>query len=167
MLYFLIGFMGSGKSYLCKQLSKELSIPCADMDKDIEKSEGMSINKIFAEHGEAYFREKERDYLRNLNSADTLIISTGGGAPCFFDNMQRMNEKGITIYLNRSKEVVISQLMKGIHKRPLLKGKSQKEVEEFYDFKMSERSPFYEQAKIHVGDLNYIEIAQMLKSGWL
>jgi shikimate kinase len=167
MLYFLIGFMGSGKSYAGRKLAEVLEIPCIDMDKEIEANENSSIQEIFEQHGETYFRKLEKDFLEKLDPKEDLIISTGGGAPCFFDNMEVMNKKGITIYLNRSKEVVMKQLLKGIDKRPLLKGKSQEEIWEYYDHKLQERLPFYNQAQLHAKDLNYIEIGQMMKSGWL
>ena len=159
--------MGSGKSYAGRKLAEVLEIPYIDMDHHIEAIENLSIQEIFDTKGESYFRNLEREFLKNLNPNDDLIISTGGGAPCFFDNMEIMNKKGITVYLNRSKEVVMSQLIKGIDKRPLLKGKSEEEIWEFYDHKLQERQPFYDQAQIHVGDLNYTEISQMMKSGWL
>lgn len=167
MLYFLIGFMGSGKSFAGRKLAEVLEIPCIDMDKHIETTENKSIQEIFEQKGEPYFRKLERDFLKTLDPKDNLIISTGGGVPCFFDNMKVMNEKGITIYLNRSKEVVMRQLLKGIDKRPLLKGKSEEEIWDFYDKKLQERLPFYNQAQFHAKDLNYLEISQMLKSGWL
>ena len=167
MLYFLIGFMGSGKSYMGKNLSKVLEIPCIDMDTQIEKNEGMSIKDIFEKKGEAYFRNLEHQFLLELDSNDNKIISTGGGVPCFFDNIKIMNQKGLTIYLNRSKDVVMRQLMKGAHKRPLLKNKTEAEISDFYNQKLAEREPFYKQAKIHTGNMTYLEIAQMIKSGWL
>lgn len=167
MLYFLIGFMGSGKSFAGRNLAEMLNIPCVDMDKHIEAEEERTIKEIFEAEGEVYFRELERKFLTELHPSEEMIISTGGGAPCFFDNMDIMNQKGLTIYLNRSKEVVMSQLLKGIDKRPLLQGKTPEEIWEFYDSKLSERKPFYEKATIHAGDLGYREIAQMIKSGWL
>lgn len=167
MLYFLVGFMGSGKSYMGRRLAKQLDIPWVDMDKEIERAERRTINEIFEKDGEDYFRKLERDYLLQLDPNQNLIIATGGGAPCFYDNMKVMNEKGKTLYLNRKKEVVIAQLMKGLHRRPLLKGKSQDQVMEYYDTVMEERRPYYEQATILVEELNYLDIAQMITSGWL
>lgn len=167
MLYFLIGFMGSGKSYMGKNLSQVLNIPCIDMDNFIENKEGKTIREIFEQHGEDYFRNLEKDFLAELNPEDNLIISTGGGTPCFFDNMEIMNQKGVTIYLNRSKEVVMRQLIRGAHKRPLLKDKTPEEIWTFYDSKIAERKQYYDQAKIHAGDMTYQDVAQLLKSGWL
>ncbi|MCO5234177.1 MAG: shikimate kinase [Chitinophagales bacterium] len=164
MLYFLIGFMGSGKSYTGRNLSELMGIPCIDMDKFIEEQENRSIAEIFEKSGETYFRNLERTFLENLNPKDHLIISTGGGAPCFNDNMDLMNQKGTTIYLNRSKETVMKQLLKGIEKRPLLRGKTEEEIWTFYDNKLSERKQFYEKANIHAADMGYVEISQILKS---
>ena len=163
MLVFLIGFMGSGKSFAGRHLGEVLKIPCTDMDKHIEEQEKRTVREIFEQSGENYFRELEHQFLENLDTDQRLIISTGGGAPCFYDNMQIMNRKGLTIYLNRSKPVVMAQLMKGIEKRPLLQDKTEEEIWDFYDKKLSERKVFYEQAQIHAGDMNYLELADIIR----
>jgi shikimate kinase len=163
MIIFLVGFMGCGKSYTGRTLSGLLDIPFIDMDKAIEEQEGKTVKEIFETEGEAYFREQERIFLEQLDTNQNLIIATGGGAPCFFDNMQLMNEKGWTFWLNRSKDVTLSQLLKGIKKRPLLQGKSPDEVESFYTEKLAERTPFYEKATFHVGDASAEDIADMIK----
>ena len=164
MLVFLIGFMGCGKSYTARNLSVMLEMPHIDMDKAIEEAEGMTIKEIFAEKGEPYFREAERKFLQNMDADANLIIATGGGAACFFDNIKTMNEKGLTIYLNRSKSIAMAQLLKGIEKRPLLQGMTEEQIADFYDTKLAERSPFYEQAKYHAGDADVEEIADYIKS---
>jgi shikimate kinase len=163
MNIFLIGFMGSGKSYTARNLSSILNIPFIDMDKAIEEKEGKSISEIFAEKGEDYFRMLENDFLRNLPQEGNLIISTGGGTPCYFENMEIMNQKGLTIYLNRTKDKCLEQLLKGIDKRPLLKGKSPVEVSVFYDQKLAERKPWYEKARWMVGNAEAEEIAEWIK----
>jgi shikimate kinase len=163
MIIFLIGFMGSGKSYTARNLSSIMNIPFVDMDKAIEEMEGKSIADIFSEKGEDYFRLQENAFLKNLPEKGDLIVATGGGTPCFFDNMDIMNQKGLTIYLNRTKEKCLEQVLKGIDKRPLLKGKSIEEVSAFYDQKMEERKPWYEKARWMVGNAEATEIAQWLK----
>jgi shikimate kinase len=163
MIIFLIGFMGSGKSYTARNLSSIMNIPYVDMDKAIEEMEGKSIADIFSEKGEDYFRLQENAFLKNLPEKGDLIVATGGGTPCFFDNMDIMNQKGLTIYLNRTKEKCLEQVLKGIDKRPLLKGKSIEEVSAFYDQKMEERKPWYEKARWMVGNAEATEIAQWLK----
>ncbi|HRB93362.1 MAG TPA: shikimate kinase, partial [Chitinophagales bacterium] len=92
--------------------------------------------------------------------------STGGGVPCFYNNMDLMNEKGLTIYLNRSKLLTIPRLIKGKHKRPLIADLTEQELEQFYDERLSVRKLFYEQAQLHVGDADLDEIVELIKSKW-
>ena len=163
MLIFLIGFMGCCKSYVGRNLAPMLGFDYVDVDKFIEEKEGMSIKEIFEQKGEDYFRKLEQQYLQELDTDQNLVVSTGGGAPCFFDNMDVMNEKGLTIYLNRNKEKVIWRLLKGQHKRQLIAGLSEDELKVFYDERLESRKPFYEKAKLHVGDADVPEILDILK----
>ncbi|MBX7225514.1 MAG: shikimate kinase [Chitinophagales bacterium] len=162
MLIFLVGFMGCGKSYTGKSLAQMLDYSFVDMDKYIEEQEKMSIPEIFERHGEMYFRALEKKYIEEVAENQRLVIATGGGAPCFFNNMDIMNSKGITIYLNRNKERALQQLLKGKHKRPLLKGMTDEEVSTFYDMKLAERSRYYEQAKIKAGDMYAEDLVKLL-----
>jgi len=163
MLIFLVGFMGCGKSYTGRTIAPILDFDYVDMDKIIEAQEGTSIRDIFAEKGEDYFRQLEHQYLLNLDKKQNLVVSTGGGVPCFFNNMEIMNEKGITIYLNRSKDVVIPRLKKGMHKRPLIQDMNDEELTAFYDAKLAERATFYEQAQIFAGNANAEDIIKMIR----
>ena len=162
MLIFLVGFMGCGKSYTGRKLAPLLGFDYVDMDRVIEAQESMSIKEIFEQKGETYFRNLEHQYLLDLDTKQNLVISTGGGVPCFFNNMEIMNEKGITIYLNRSKSVVIPRLLQGAHKRPLIQNMDEETLNTFYVTKLAERAPFYEQAQLHVGDANVEEILKLL-----
>ena len=162
MIIFLIGFMGSGKSYVARQLTELIDFPSVDMDKAIEAQEGKSVKEIFAQNGESYFRKLEHQFIEAIDPKDDLIVATGGGAPCFYDNMRLMNEKGLTIYLNRSKEKCLEQLLKGIEKRPLLQGMSKDQVSDFYDNKLAERQSYYQQAKWQIGDLEAEELANKI-----
>jgi shikimate kinase len=154
--------MGCGKSYTGKTIAPVLGFEFVDMDNAIEEKEGMSIKDIFAQKGENYFRNLEHQYLLDLDKNQNLVVSTGGGAPCFSNNMNIMNEKGITVYLNRSKDIVIPRLKKGMHKRPLIQDMSEKELIAFYDSKLAERSPFYEKAKFFVGNAEAEDIVKMI-----
>ena len=164
MLIFLIGFMGCGKSYVARNLAPILEIDYVDLDKHIEEKEQLTVKEIFEQKGENYFRVKEKEFIEQLDPTENLIVSTGGGAPCFFNNMQLMNEKGLTIYLNRNKEKTIWRLLKGQYKRPLIANLSAEELEKFYDEKLSSRKQYYEQAKLHVGDADVEEIAEMIRT---
>lgn len=145
---FLIGFMGSGKTTVGKQLASLLQYDFIDLDEVIEKNEHSTISGLFDEKGEAYFRDKESYYLKSLESSINRIISTGGGAPCFFDNMQWMNAHGTTVYLRASPKLLADRLRNERDHRPLLKGKSDEEVIRFIEHKLEEREKFYLSAKV-------------------
>ncbi|MBK9328305.1 MAG: shikimate kinase [Sphingobacteriales bacterium] len=162
MLVFLIGFMGCGKSYVGRNLAPLMGFDYLDIDKHIEEMEGLTVKEILEQKGEAYFRQREREIILALDSSENRIVSTGGGAPCFFDNMDLMNEKGLTIYLNRTKKLVVYRLLKGQHKRPLLTGLSTEELEKFYDERLEIRKSYYEKAKIFAGDAGVEEIREMI-----
>jgi shikimate kinase len=163
MIIFLVGFMGCGKSYVGRNLAPLLDFDYVDIDKYIEEKEALTISEIFEQKGEAYFREQENKFIKDLNTDTNLVVSTGGGAPCFNNNMQLMNEKGLTVYLNRSKALVIPRLLKGQYKRPLIAKLTQEELEQFYDERLESRKAFYEQANLHVGDANVEEIFEIVK----
>lgn len=155
--------MGCGKSYIGRTIAPILGYDNIDMDKAIEANMQLSISEIFEQKGEAYFRQLEHEYIESLNIDYNLIISTGGGAPCFNNNMELMNSKGITIYINRSKEKILEQLKKGMYKRPLLQGLTEAELSDFYDKKLAERIDFYNQAQIFTGDAPVESIATYLQ----
>ncbi len=148
--YFLIGMPASGKSTIGKYLSREIGVKFIDLDKTIVEEEGTSIPEIFKNKGEAYFRELERKMLlKQISSNKDYILATGGGAPCFFNNMELMNNAGITIFLSVSLDSLYKKLLKkGTHKRPLLKDLNQSELYAELEKKLEERTLFYSQAKI-------------------
>lgn len=140
--------MGSGKTYWAQRLSEALLMEWIDLDAQIEKTVEMSVKDIFETYGELYFREKERDTLRQLGSlSENLIVATGGGTPCFFHNMQWMNENGITFWLNVSIDTLYKRLKTEIEQRPLLHKLNKEELKQFLTAKNEERKPFYQQAK--------------------
>lgn len=152
-LIFLIGFMASGKTYLGKKVSEALHFPFADMDDEIVAQEKKTINQIFEEEGEEGFRRIERRVLESfVSSAETikspLIISTGGGVPCFFDNMDLMKENGLTIFIHPSPENLTERLAGEKEERPLIREKSTDEILDFVREKLSERMKFYRKADI-------------------
>jgi len=140
----------SGKSSVGRLLAKQLRLKFDDLDDIIVEKQGMPITDIFESKGESYFRELEKDCLyKYIEQEDNYILATGGGAPCFFDNMKLMNKHGITIFLDVKIEDLYQKLLiKGTHKRPLLKGKSpQKLRQELFD-KYEYRKTFYNQSRI-------------------
>ena len=123
MRIYLIGFMGAGKTYWGRQLGQKLGIPFFDLDELIEDDAGKSVNSIFEEEGEEYFRTREKEILYMVTeSHDSMVLSCGGGAPCFFNNIDYMNQKGITVWLNTPIDTLLSRLKEEKHTRPLLKG---------------------------------------------
>ncbi|MFK8005889.1 MAG: shikimate kinase [Saprospiraceae bacterium] len=148
MRIFLLGFMGSGKSYSGKRLAEKFGMSFIDLDDYIETKEERTIREIFEKEGEDYFREIEKTCLHELGGKKMTIISTGGGTPCFFDNMSWMNKNGVTVFLETSVDILSNRLFDEMQKRPLLKGFSEKELKYFIEKKLEERNPFYHQTQI-------------------
>jgi shikimate kinase len=146
--------MGSGKTTLGKKLARRMGMNFIDLDEFIEKKEGKSLPKIFATDGEKAFRQMEAENLRLLENIPASIISLGGGAPCFHDNMSWMNQNGLTVYLKQTPEFLYSRLKSSKGKRPLISGLSKKELLDYINEKLEERSQFYEKARIIIESKN-------------
>ena len=142
-----IGYMGSGKTTVGKALSKELGLPFYDLDWYIESRMHKTVKELFDNVGEEGFREIERNMLHEVAEFEDVIISCGGGTPCFFDNIDYINKQGDTIYLKASPEVLYEHLKMGKTVRPLLLNKTPDEVREFIHNQLELRKPFYEKAK--------------------
>lgn len=162
---FLIGFMGCGKSKLGKSVASKLDLPFLDLDDLVETKNQMTIPEIFAAFGENGFREREKQTLQEAAIANNAIIATGGGAPCFFDNMEWMNKNGITVFIDSPVKVLADRLINARVERPLVKGKSYEELIAFIEAKLLERRPFYSQAKIVLKglDLSADDLIEALK----
>ena len=154
MRIFLVGYMASGKTTLGEKLAYLLKYQFIDLDKFIQEQEGRTINQIFEEDGEEYFRKLERVYLHRIIDFEDVVISSGGGTPCFFDNMDQMNEYGQTIYINLHPKALISRLLTSDDTRPLLAGKSENEMLDFVFQQLREREVFYKQAKNIISGYN-------------
>ena len=149
MKIFLIGFMGCGKTHWGKELSKKLSIPFFDLDQKIEEQEGRSIPEIFAKEGEEYFRMVEKDVLYLLTeSHETFVMATGGGTPCFYNNIDYLKSKGTTVWINCSVDCLYSRLEKEKAKRPLISAIPVEELKSYIIKKFSNRKIFYQQAHV-------------------
>lgn len=155
MKIYLIGFMGSGKSYWARHLSESLELPLLDMDEEIEKKTGLNITEIFSQKGEMYFRTLEHELLKGFIQQDPLLLSCGGGLPCFNDNMSLMNEHGLTIWLDPPVEIMVERLKRKKYKRPLLKDLDDEQLTEYVTKKLSERTAFYSQAQLIINPLDY------------
>ncbi len=148
MNIFLIGFMGSGKSYVGRRLAARMKWHFLDADHFIEMREGRTIREIFTNDGETHFREIEAKMLREMPTMENLIIATGGGAPCFHDNVTWMKAHGIVVYLKADNSVLVQRLLPELTHRPILAGKNEATLDAFISEKMSDRAAFYEQAHI-------------------
>ncbi len=146
---YLMGFMGSGKTFLAKKVRQELNIPFYDLDQEIEKYYKNSIENIFKLKGEKFFRDLETKVLKSLVTYSPGMVSLGGGTPCFNDNINFLNSDGITIFIDTPPELICSRLQKDKNKRPLLSNikENPKKLLEFVEYKLAERKPFYQQAK--------------------
>ncbi len=148
MKLFLIGYMGCGKSTLGRKIAKSMGCNFVDMDSKIEEREGAAVADIFRYEGEEYFRHAERQLIEELASNDEdMVISTGGGAPAWRDNVEYMNRVGKTFYLRRSARQIASRLSPhGRQKRPKLRGLNDEELVAFMTENMAEREPYYAKA---------------------
>ena len=143
----LIGYMGSGKTTVGKALGKELGLPFYDLDWYIESRMRKKVAEIFAERGEEGFRKIERNMLHEVAEFENVVISCGGGTPCFFDNMDYLNQQAQVVWLRCEPEVLQKHLLMGKGDRPLLKGKTPDELIEFIRVHLKEREPFYSKAR--------------------
>ncbi len=155
MRIYFIGFMGSGKSSLGKELAHKLGLAFVDLDELIEEKEGKKISEIFETDGENKFRETEHECLLTTLQLNNVVISTGGGTPCFFDNMELINAKGISIYIKLNAGILASRLEDDKEKRPLIKHcKNKIELELFIKDLLEKREKYYSQSKILVEGKN-------------
>src|SRR3954463_9563111 len=143
---FLVGMMGSGKTYWAEKLKKKLKVPAYDLDALIEMMEEKTVQEIFAEDGEEYFRKAEAKMLRLFAEKKQFILSCGGGTACYNDNMKWMNKQGITIWIDEPVEILSQRLSQEKAHRPLIKDLDDAGLEQFLEKKLLERAPFYEQS---------------------
>jgi len=154
---FLIGYMGAGKTTIGKILAQKLHWQFIDLDLFIENRYRKKIGEIFVEKRESEFRELERNALQEVAQYENVIVATGGGVPCFFDNMELMNRLGYTIYL----QVPVDELTKRLeickHNRPLIKDKSSMEIKQFVTENLSIRELYYKQASFILNTENLVK----------
>ncbi len=158
----LIGYMGAGKTTVGKALAKELHMPFYDLDWYIESRMHKTVKAIFDERGEAGFRKIEHNMLHEVAEFEDVIISCGGGTPCFFDNIDYMNRQGETVYLKATPEVLYGHLKMGKTIRPLLLNKTADEVQVFIREQLAQREPYYSKAK-YVLDVNLLDDYEKIK----
>lgn len=138
--------MGSGKSFWASRWAPQMGLSWVDLDSQIEAAEQMPVAEIFEKKGQDHFRKVEAEQLRLLGDRDDILVSCGGGTPCYSDNIDWMNEHGRTVYLSASPQILFERLAPEIEKRPLLNNINEAEVLFFIESTLKERLPFYEQA---------------------
>lgn len=149
MKVYLIGYMGVGKTTIGKRLARRLQVAYCDLDAQIELKSKSSISALFSQLGEDGFRKMESEVLSTLSPGD-MVISTGGGAPCFNDNMDFMLKTGIVVWLTMSPEMIVSRLLPGKAKRPLIAKMRDDELLGFVKDHLRKREPYYNRAGIRI-----------------
>ena len=143
---YLIGYMGAGKTTLGKAFAQAMGLTFVDLDWYIEERYHQTIRQLFDAYGEQGFREMERKVLHEASEFENVVISAGGGTPCFFDNMEFMNQTGQTVFLKASDDVLFQRLKVARRQRPLLANKTDEELKEFIHEGLAHRDPFYSKA---------------------
>src|SRR5688572_11749879 len=153
MKIFLIGFMGAGKTHWGRELSRKLNLPFFDLDEQVVSREDKSISDIFAEKGEEYFRLLEKETLHIITeSHDSFIMVCGGGSPCYFNNLDYMNQAGTTVWINTPIDVLFKRLLEEKNERPLIRSLTDDQLRGFIIKKFADRKVYYEQADVIVDD---------------
>ena len=152
----LVGYMGSGKTTIGKALSKETGMMFYDLDWYIESRMHKTVSQIFAERGEEAFRKMEYNMLHEVAEFEDVIISCGGGTPCFFDNMDYLSRQGDVVYLKASPDTLYKHLLMAKVERPLLKDKTQDELTDYITTHLAEREPYYQKAH-HVLNVDVLD----------
>ena len=160
---FLIGYMGAGKTTVGKVLSRQLERSFIDLDHYIEGRYHKTVGQLFAEKGEDAFRDIERRMLREVAAFEDVLVSTGGGAPCFFDNMEFMNRTGKTVFLNVHPDVLFRRLRIAKQQRPILQGRQDDELMDFIIQALEKRAPFYRQAQ-YIFDADELEDRRQIET---
>ena len=150
MRIFLIGFMGSGKTTIGRKLAAPIGFDFIDADHYIEQKSGLSVAQIFEQQGEVAFRKIEHNALLELLQRDYVVISTGGGMPCYNNNIDLMLANGKVIYLKTSPQALTKRLMRSRTERPLIKDRSEAELRQYIEERLTEREPVYNRAHISI-----------------
>ncbi|MGZ5253889.1 MAG: shikimate kinase [Flavitalea sp.] len=165
MKIFLIGFMGCGKSHWGKLLADHLKIPFIDLDEQITNDQQKSIPQIFADSGEEAFRMIEKETLEKMiDEHETMVLSVGGGTPCFFNNIVAMKKKGTVVWLNTQVDILVDRLVKAKNERPLIREINDDNLRSYIIKKLNERKMYYEQADLVIDNESSITPANLIQT---
>ncbi len=153
MKLYLVGYMACGKSTIGKRLARELGYKFVDTDHLIQQRMGCSISELIERSSLERFRELESEALELIKGEDMLVVATGGGLPCWDDNMERINRDGISIYIKMDNKTLLNRIVNSKSERPLVKGKNLEELEQFIADSMIQREPYYNKAKITISGI--------------
>ena len=159
---YIVGYMGAGKTTAARHLASHLGWEVVDTDALFEEKYKISVCDFFNKYDEPLYRKLESEVLKSTENLDNVVISTGGGTACYFDNMDWMNQHGLTVFLRISQAAVVDRLLHAKRKRPLAEGKTESELTEFVNRHYTARLPFYEQAKITVKAEN-LDLENLIK----
>ncbi len=151
---YLVGFMGVGKSTVGKRLARLMGLEFIDLDVMFERKYKLGIHSFFRKYGETLFRQFEQEVLKSTLGMSNVVISTGGGTPCYGNSMDHMCQHGLTIYLHMPPAALVSRLVGAKRQRPLLEGKTEDELSEYVECKLNERMPYYTLAHLQVDALS-------------
>jgi len=163
---YLVGFMGVGKSTVGKRLASVLNLEFIDLDVMFECKYKLGIHAFFRKYGETLFRQFEQEVLKSTFGMTNVVISTGGGTPCYGTSMDDMRAHGFTVYLHMTPAALVSRLITAKRQRPLLEGKSEEELAAYVECKLLERLPYYTRAHLHVDalSLNITSLAEKIST---
>ena len=147
---YIVGYMGAGKTTAARRLAQRLGWEVVDTDALFEEKYKISVNDFFNKYDEALYRKLESEVLKATENLENVVVSTGGGTACYFDNMEWMNQHGLTVFMHISPKAAVDRVIHSRHKRPLVEGKSEEELTEFVNKHYASRMPFYEKARITV-----------------
>ena len=165
-ILYIIGFMGSGKTTAGQKLASLLGWSFIDLDRKIEEHTGMKIPEIFSKSGEEHFRNIEAEILRSITTGSNTVVATGGGAPCYKDNMEFMLSTGLTLYLKMTSPQLASRLSASNDERPLIKNLEGRDLLDFIEMKLSEREEWYEKSHLITNgfDMDINDLHFLIKS---
>lgn len=162
---YLVGYMGAGKTTTARRLAHQLGWEVADTDALFEEKYKISVNDFFNKYDEPLYRKLESAVLKETENLENVVVATGGGTACYFDNMEWMNSHGLTVFMRISPQAAVDRVIHSRHKRPLAIGKTEEELTEFVAQHYTSRMPFYEQARITIKseDLDLENLTKTIK----